>query len=89
MEQTQKKRRIEFNSRQYGMLIALVAIIILFQVLTNGILLKPLNVANLIMQNSYILVLAIGMLLVILTGNIDLSVGSVAAFIGATSAVFI
>lgn len=89
MEQTRKKRRIEFNSRQYGMLIALVAIIILFQVLTKGILLKPLNVANLIMQNSYILVLAIGMLLVILTGNIDLSVGSVAAFIGATSAVFI
>ncbi len=89
MQQAQKKRKFEFNSRQYGMIIALVAIIILFQFLTKGILLKPLNVANLIMQNSYILVLAIGMLLVILTGNIDLSVGSVAAFIGATSAVFI
>ena len=69
--------------------IALVAIMILFQFLTGGVLLKPLNVSNLIMQNSYILVLAIGMLLCILTGNIDLSVGSIAAFIGATSAVFI
>lgn len=69
--------------------IALVAIMILFQFLTVGVLLKPLNVSNLIMQNSYILVLAIGMLLCILTGNIDLSVGSIAAFIGATSAVFI
>ena len=69
--------------------IALVAIMILFQFLTGGVLLKPLNVSNLIMQNSYILVLAIGLLLCILTGNIDLSVGSIAAFIGATSAVFI
>ena len=68
---------------------ALIAIMILFQFLTNGVLLKPLNVANLIMQNSYVLVLAIGMLLCILTGNIDLSVGSIAAFVGATSAVFI
>ena len=69
--------------------IALIAIMIFFQIITNGVLLKPLNVANLIMQNSYVLVLAIGMLLCILTGNIDLSVGSIAAFVGATSAVFI
>ncbi len=83
------KRRFQFNGRQYGMVIALIAIMLLFQLLTNGVLLKPLNVANLIMQNSYVLVLAIGMLLCILTGNIDLSVGSIAAFVGATSAVFI
>jgi len=89
MEATQRKPKIKLNARQYGMGIALIAIMILFQFLTNGVLLKPLNVSNLIMQNSYILVLAIGMLLCILTGNIDLSVGSVAAFIGATSAVFI
>lgn len=75
------------NIRQYGMIIALISIMLLFQVLTDGILLKPLNITNLILQNSYILVLAIGMLLVIITGHIDLSVGSVAAFIGAVSAI--
>ncbi|OGO77176.1 MAG: ABC transporter permease [Clostridiales bacterium GWB2_37_7] len=74
------------NIRQYGMIIALASIMILFQILTDGILLKPLNITNLIQQNSYILILAIGMLMVIITGNIDLSVGSVAAFVGAFSA---
>ncbi|WP_319005787.1 multiple monosaccharide ABC transporter permease [Metabacillus niabensis] len=73
--------------RQYSMIIALVFIMILFQVLTDGLLLKPLNITNLILQNSYILVLAIGMVLVIITGHIDLSVGSVAAFVGAISAI--
>ncbi|WP_053616274.1 multiple monosaccharide ABC transporter permease [Nocardiopsis sp. NRRL B-16309] len=77
------------NARQYGMAIALVAIIVLFQVLTGGLLLTPLNVTNLIMQNSYILILAIGMMLVIITGHIDLSVGSVVAFTGAVSAVML
>jgi putative multiple sugar transport system permease protein len=75
------------NIRQYGMIIALVLISLFFQLLTSGTLLKPLNVTNLILQNSYILVLAIGMLLVIITGCIDLSVGSVAAFVGAVSGV--
>jgi putative multiple sugar transport system permease protein len=75
------------NIRQYGMIIALVSIMLLFQILTDGILLKPLNITNLIQQNSYILILAVGMLMVIITGNIDLSVGSVAAFVGAFSAV--
>ncbi|AIQ41196.1 multiple monosaccharide ABC transporter permease [Paenibacillus sp. FSL R7-0297] len=75
------------NIRQYGMIIALIFISIFFQIMTDGILLKPLNVTNLILQNSYILVLAIGMVLVIITGHIDLSVGSVAAFIGALSAI--
>jgi putative multiple sugar transport system permease protein len=75
------------NVRQYGMIIALVAITLLFQILSGGILLKPLNITNLIQQNSYILVLAIGMVLVIITGHIDLSVGSVAAFVGSVSAI--
>jgi putative multiple sugar transport system permease protein len=78
---------LKANLRQYGMLIALLFIMILFQILTGGILFKPLNVTNLILQNSYILVLAIGMVLVIISGHIDLSVGSVAAFVGAVSAV--
>lgn len=72
------------NIRQYAMLIALIVIMIFFQITTNGILLVPMNVTNLILQNSYVLILAIGMTLCILTGgNIDLSVGSVAAFIAA------
>ncbi|MBZ2174519.1 sugar ABC transporter permease [Schnuerera sp. xch1] len=74
------------NMRKYGMAIALILIIGLFQILTDGILLKPLNITNLILQNSYILILAVGMLLVIITGNVDLSVGSVVAFIGAIAA---
>ncbi len=76
------------NIRQYGMVLALFLIMVLFQITTSGVLLKPLNITNLILQNSYILVLAIGMLLVILLGHIDLSVGSVVAFVGAMSAVF-
>jgi len=75
------------NFRQYGMVVALVLIVILFQVLTDGILLKPLNVTNIVQQNGYILILAIGMVIVIISGHIDLSVGSIAGFIGATSAV--
>lgn len=76
------------NIRQYIMVIALVVVTILFQVSTGGVLLKPLNIANLISQNAYILILAIGMLLCILTGgNVDLSVGSVAGFVGAISAI--
>ena len=71
------------------MIIALVFIMLLFQILTEGILLKPLNITNLILQNSYILVLAIGMVLVIITGHIDLSVGSIAAFVGAIAGILI
>ena len=83
------KSLIKHNMRQYAMLLALVAIMVLFQITTGGILLKPINVQRLIMQNSYILILAIGMVLCILTGgNIDLSVGSIVAMVSASSAVF-
>ncbi|GAC1642196.1 MAG: sugar ABC transporter permease GguB [Herpetosiphon sp.] len=78
---------IRDHIRQEGMLVALVAITLLFQVLTHGTLLQPLNVTNLILQNSYIVVMALGMLLVIVAGHIDLSVGSIAAFTGAVAAV--
>ena len=78
---------LQGNIRQYGMLVALALIVILFQVWTDGILLKPLNVTNLVQQNGYILILAIGMMIVIIAGHIDLSVGSLAGFIGAMSAV--
>ena len=75
------------NLRDYGMLISLFAIMIFFEVVTNGTLLRPLNLTNLVLQNSYIVIMALGMLLVIVTGHIDLSVGSVAGFIGAVAAV--
>ncbi|HLU62940.1 MAG TPA: multiple monosaccharide ABC transporter permease [Protaetiibacter sp.] len=71
-----------------GIFIALVAVVVLFSFTTGGILLRPQNISNLIVQNGYILVLAIGMVMVIIAGHIDLSVGSVAAFIGACSGVF-
>src|SRR5258706_12901282 len=69
------------------MTISLVVIIVLFEVLTNGALLQPLNLTNVLLQNSYIVVMALGMLLVIVAGFIDLSVGSVCGFIGALAAV--
>ena len=75
------------NIRDYGMLIALIAIMLFFQIRTEGILMKPVNITNLVLQNSYIIVMALGMLLIIVAGWIDLSVGSVAAFIGAIAAV--
>jgi putative multiple sugar transport system permease protein len=75
------------NLREYGMLLSLFAIMLFFQVVTDGTLLRPLNLTNLVLQNSYIVIMALGMLLVIVTGHIDLSVGSVAGFIGAVAAV--
>ncbi|CAM5347858.1 Xylose transport system permease protein XylH OS=Streptomyces alboniger OX=132473 GN=CP975_30045 PE=4 SV=1 [Streptomyces alboniger] len=75
------------NMRQYGMLIALAFIVVLFQIWTDGTLLLPNNVSNLIQQNGYILILAMGMMIVIIAGHIDLSVGSLVAFVGAMSAV--
>ncbi|RFA12080.1 sugar ABC transporter permease [Subtercola boreus] len=70
------------NLRQFGILFSLIAIIALFQVLTNGLTLSPGNLINLVSQYAYILILAIGMVMVIIAGHIDLSVGSVAAFVG-------
>jgi len=80
------KNLLRGNLRQYGMVIALAAIVVLFQVSTDGVLLRPLNLTNLLTQNSYILILAIGMVVVIIARHIDLSVGSVAAFVGAVAA---
>ena len=60
---------------------------VFFQVMTNGTLFQPLNLTNLILQNSYIIIMALGMLLVIVAGHIDLSVGSVCGFVGAVAAV--
>ncbi|MFG6402423.1 MULTISPECIES: multiple monosaccharide ABC transporter permease [unclassified Microbacterium] len=80
------RRRMRIDLRQYGILAALAIIIILFQILTNGRLLYPGNVSNLIQQNAYVLILAIGMVIVIIAGHIDLSVGSIVAVVGAVAA---
>ena len=73
--------------KKYTMVIALVVVFILFAVLTQGRLLYPQNLSNLLLQNAYVLVMACGMLLCILTGgNIDLSVGSTVCLIGAIAA---
>ena len=77
------------NIREYGMLIALIVVMIFFYFVTDGILMKPINITNLVLQNSYVIIMALGMLLIIVSGWIDLSVGSVAAFIGAIAGVMI
>jgi len=77
---------LKANMRDYGLLAALILIMLFFQYFTNGVLFKPLNLTNIILQNSYIIVMALGMLLVIVAGHIDLSVGSVSGFIGALAA---
>src|SRR4029453_1990168 len=77
------------NLRTSGIYIAFVAIVALFAVLTDGVSLSPGNITNIILQYSYILVLAIGMVLVIIAGHIDLSVGSGVALTGAISAVLV
>jgi putative multiple sugar transport system permease protein len=77
------------NLRQSGIYIAFVAIIALFAILTDGVSLSPINITNIVLQYSYILVLAIGMVIVIIGGHIDLSVGSVVALTGAISAVLV
>ena len=74
---------------QSGIFIAFLAILALFAILTKGTILTPQNISNLVVQNSYILILAIGMVIVIIAGHIDLSVGSVVGFTGALAGVFI
>ena len=72
------------NARQYTMLFALVVLVIMFQLFTGGKLLRPMNVANLVFQNAYVVILSVGMLICIIgSASIDLSVGSVVAFVGA------
>src|SRR4051794_33864179 len=75
------------NLRQSGIYIAFALIVALFALLTDGQLLSPENISNIVVQNSYILILSIGMILIIIGGHIDLSVGSVVAVTGAISAV--
>lgn len=77
------------NLRQSGIYVAFVAIVALFAFLTDGLLLSPDNITNIVLQYSHILVLAIGMVILIIAGHIDLSVGSVVALTGGVSAVVV
>ena len=78
------KKTVNLDMKQYGMFIVLIAVFLIFAIMTGGKNLSPANINNLILQNSYVVILATGMLLCVLTGNVDLGVGSVVALCGAT-----
>lgn len=86
-----EKTSLSSNLRDYGMIMALVAIVFFFTVIVRASLnvdfLSAQNITNLFLQNSYVIIMALGMLLVIVAGHIDLSIGSVCGFIGAVAAV--
>ena len=85
----EKKKTVSLDMKQYGMFLALVAIYVLFSFLTKGSNLSPANINNLVMQNGYVVILAVGMLLCVLTGNIDLGVGSVVAVTGSAAGIIL
>lgn len=82
----EKKKTVNLSLKQYGMVFAMLIIFIIFYALTGGTNATPMNMNNLIMQNSYVIILATGMLLCVLTGNVDLGVGSYVALCGAVAA---
>jgi putative multiple sugar transport system permease protein len=74
------------NLRDYGLLLSLLLIVAFFYFITEDhASVAPVNVTNLVMQNAYVVIMALGMLLVIVGGNIDLSVGSIVGFVGAVA----
>jgi len=83
------KKGVNVDLKQYGMFLALIAIFLIFFVLSGGSNATPVNINNLVMQNGYVVILATGMLLCVLTGNIDLGVGSVVALCGASAAILV
>lgn len=85
----EKKKTVNLDMKQYGMVLALIAVFLIFAGLTKGSNMSPANINNLIMQNGYVVILAVGMLLCVLTGNIDLGVGSIVALSGAMVGIFI
>ncbi|MCR5358013.1 MAG: sugar ABC transporter permease [Lachnospiraceae bacterium] len=85
--ETKNKKLVNMDLKQYGMFLILIGIFILFAITTKGANAKPVNINNLIMQNGYVVILAIGMLLCVLTGNIDLGVGSVVAVTGSVAGI--
>jgi len=89
-ETTMNQRKLAMaNLKQYGMMIALFVIYVIFLILSDGKNAAPMNINNLVMQNSYVVILSIGMLLCCLTANVDLAVGSIVAFCGAAAAIMV
>lgn len=85
----EEKKTINIDLKQYSMIIILVVVFLLFGAITKGMNMTPASVNNLVMQNSYVVILAVGMLLCCLTGNVDLSVGSTVAVAGAAAGIAI
>ncbi|NCC78480.1 MAG: sugar ABC transporter permease [Clostridia bacterium] len=83
------KIMLKKNIREYGMFIALFAIMLVFSILSDGVFMSPRNISNLINSMGYIAVLAVGMTLVLIIKHIDLSVGFVAGFLGAVAAMLL
>ena len=89
MAQNKSLKKTGAGLKQYGMMIMLIVVYLLFAIITRGKNLSPMNINNLIMQNGYVVILAVGMLLCVLTGNVDLGVGSVVASCGAVAGTLI
>ena len=89
MAQNKSLKKAGAGLKQYGMMIMLIVVYLLFAIITKGQNLTPMNINNLIMQNGYVVILAVGMLLCVLTGNVDLGVGSVVATCGAVAGTLI
>ena len=89
MTQNKSLKKAGAGLKQYGMMIMLIVVYLLFAIITGGKNLTPMNINNLIMQNGYVVILAVGMLLCVLTGNVDLGVGSVVASCGAVAGTLI
>ncbi|SEO26270.1 xylose ABC transporter membrane protein [Amphibacillus marinus] len=81
------KLSLTINVQSYTLIIALIAIALIFTIFTNGEFLSPRNISNLFNQMAVISILAIGMTLIIVTGHIDLSVGSLAGLTGGVAAI--
>ncbi|KAB2332097.1 sugar ABC transporter permease [Cytobacillus depressus] len=83
------KELVKANIRDYGMYIALIVIMLTFTILTDGLFMSSRNISNLLDSAGYIAVLAVGMTLIIVIRHIDLSVGFLAGFLGAITAIFL
>lgn len=88
-ETVKTAKKANLSMKQYGMVLALIAVFVIFAILTKGKNMSSININNLIMQNGYVVILATGMLLCVLTGNVDLGVGSVVASAGAVAGTLI
>lgn len=88
-EAVKPAKKANLSMKKYGMVLALIVVFMIFAVLTSGKNMSPININNLIMQNGYVVILATGMLLCVLTGNVDLGVGSVVASAGAVAGTLI